>query len=499
MAVQTLIAIASILGAAAFAAAGYVLRGVLRPAAVGFPAVAPAPEPVEVDTGELEAEIQARQVAERQAAEHQRQLSKAQQDLSALQDKYGRLITEMDQQPTQVSEPPVGGASMVAVEQLESEKATLQRKLETERNARQKADASLAELKRREGAQLEAARTLRTEMESLEKQVREQRAKFVREREELIAKLRTAQAGVQDGSALRDEVKQLRAQNEALLDEVASLREQDEEVTVAGAQVAQADARIRELQTQLGVAQNKAEAADALRDEVTALRSRVEELASEGTPAEEVDQLRQKHRDLAVKSEMREARIQELQQYAEDNAAMRERLKTLESEQQETQQLSQRVKELEARLFAVGASAEGGSKKPAAPAKKVKVEGTVGDTLDGQLARLAGRQGCNVAVLADSRGLLLGGSGEQEHFEAVAGLSGSIQELADRAREFLPLGEPRAVELLDHNGVGLRSRLLRLGDETVALSTLGVYTVEDDPETSSVLEALPSVMGHKGA
>lgn len=499
MAVQTLIAIASVLGAAAFAAAGYVLRGVLRPASVGLPVSVPVPDPAEIDTGELEAEIQARQAAERRAAERERELSKAKQDLSTLQDKYGRLITEMDQQPTQVSEPPAGGASMVAVERLEGEKAALQRKLDAERQARQKADASLAELKRREGAQLEAARSLRSEMESLEKQVREQRAKFAKEREELIAKLRTAQAGVQDGSTLRDEVKRLRAQNEALLDELSPLRQQDDEVTVAGAQVAQAEGQIRELQTQLRVAQNKAEAADALRDEVTTLRARVEEIASEGTPAEEVDQLRQKHRDLAVKSEMREARIQELQQYAEDNAALRERLQTLESEQEETQRLSQRIKELEARLFAAGASPESATQKHAAPAKKVKLEGTVGDTLDGQLARLAGRQGCNVAVLADSRGLLLGGSGQQEHFEAVAGLSGSIQELADRAREFLPLGEPRAVELLDHNGVGLRSRLLRLGDETVALSTLGVYQVEDNPETRSVLDALPSVMGHKGA
>jgi len=122
MAVQTLIAIASVLGAAAFAAAGYVLRGVLRPASVGLPVSVPVPDPAEIDTGELEAEIQARQAAERRAAERERELSKAKQDLSTLQDKYGRLITEMDQQPTQVSEPPAGGASMVAVERLEARK-----------------------------------------------------------------------------------------------------------------------------------------------------------------------------------------------------------------------------------------------------------------------------------------------------------------------------------------------------------------------------------------
>jgi len=118
----------------------------------------------------------------------------------------------------------------------------------------------------------------------------------------------------------------------------------------------------------------------------------------------------------------------------------------------------------------------------------------VGDTIDEQLTHLAHQSSCKVAVLADARGLLLGASGERQYYEALAGMSGLIREIAERARDFLPLGTPSVVEIADINNVGLYSRLFPWENELVALTTLGPRRGMGDASMEGVIASLPQVM-----
>jgi len=98
----------------------------------------------------------------------------------------------------------------------------------------------------------------------------------------------------------------------------------------------------------------------------------------------------------------------------------------------------QQVHALEAQLYALGPAP---AIRPRAPTRVPSGR----DVDDPLRALVAGN--VRTAVVADSFGLLVAGAGETTHQEGIAALAGMVEAMASRARELLPLGEVRRIDL----------------------------------------------------
>jgi chromosome segregation ATPase len=322
---------------------------------------------------------------------------------------------------------------------------------------------------------------------------------------ELEAKLQRATQTTAGATAtLRDENIRLKEEAEQLRAKVAELEFKGEDTAASLKNLDEAKSEIRDLQKKLVVAEQRAQSSEALRDELAQLRAQVEESGQQIADKEEMEGLRKKQRELQLKSQMLNERVEQMQVYADENVTLRDRLKSLESAAESLEASQQRVKDLEAKLFA--RAADDSLEKTAEvvtlndeETAKVTHTGSVAATLDGQLKRLSREPSCRVAVLADSQGLLLSGSGESRYYEPLAGVAGMIHEMAQRTREFLPLGAPQLVQVSDGNNVSLYARLLKMERELFALCTLGQRRGATDPLVEEVAEALPHVLAGSAA
>jgi len=209
-------------------------------------------------------------------------------------------------------------------------------------------------------------------------------------------------------------------------------------------------------------------------------------------PRSEVEALRRKERDLLVKANMMDRRIRELSRYADENAALRQRLVDFEASVARGDALTRRVKELEARAFAAESTTES-----AAPPRDVTAgpDDTMGTSLDQQLAAALQERHGRVAVVADSHGLLMAAAGERAHQDNLAAVAGSLIQTAQRAQDFLPLGTPVRLELQYAEGMEIATRVFRCEDEPMALTMLRRHEVERDAAVESTISTIVQLLG----
>jgi predicted regulator of Ras-like GTPase activity (Roadblock/LC7/MglB family) len=133
---------------------------------------------------------------------------------------------------------------------------------------------------------------------------------------------------------------------------------------------------------------------------------------------------------------------------------------------------------------------------PPARAPRPPSQGAIPSTeqaLDGVLRNLAATRGVRSAVLADELGLVIAGVGEDHN--SLAGFGALLGGVATKAREFLPLGTFKRIELEDEHHATISASPLALHDGSIMLVTLTAGPAPSSVQVTRVLEDAASVIG----
>lgn len=279
------------------------------------------------------------------------------------------------------------------------------------------------------------------------------------------AEVRTLQARAHLAEGRAAEVDRLRDENHALRDEQQRSSEAAREMVATQGELR--DARLR-----LQVAESRAQESEVLRDENRGLRTELDDLSDAKIAVGELTALREQYRQLRLEADLLARRVDELSHHGTEAAELRDKVHALSSGEQDG--LRARLQALEAQLFALG-------KTPAAP-RSHGVEGETHGRAPAAgnfgLEALVAMEPIRVAVLADTRGLLIAGAGDRDHQEGLAALGSLASGLALRAREYLPLAEVRCVQLSALDDVTFACWLF--GNNEFALSTVGSGAAPQD-------------------
>lgn len=331
-------------------------------------------------------------------------------------------------------------AAKTAIERLESEGAALMSALEAERAARADAErAAKAEIDRlaRDGA------AVRAQAAEVTAQLAELRARLAKGVATMTSDLDDARASLQ----------QALVEKQRLVEEVAAAKGRD---ALLQKETERRDKGIADLQRRLEASRRRAVEADARLADADHLRR-------------ENDRL-----EVAVNALARE-RADEAASKDAENAALRRRVQALEGAASEVDELRRRVRDLEALGLAERL-------EEPAPRSRPPAEGAALETLlERELGRLVdGEEGCRAAVLSDTSGLLIASSRHAVYPDELAAAASIAAQSAERLRALLPLGDPASLELCDVNGLSLRTRWMRIGDERFLVNTVGVLEEPDD-------------------
>ncbi|HQP37988.1 MAG TPA: hypothetical protein PLI95_22550, partial [Polyangiaceae bacterium] len=153
----------------------------------------------------------------------------------------------------------------------------------------------------------------------------------------------------------------------------------------------------------------------------------------------------------------------------------------------EADALRERVRLLEARIFALGDDPVS-VRQPELPPPS-----STGRSIGRGPATLAAASGVRSAVLADGAGLLIAGAGEESLQEGLAAFSGLVLELTERASLMVPIARVTSVRLVDDNEIVLACGLMSVGDQPFALAAVGSNPLSDEALEHAVLAAADSL------
>lgn len=245
------------------------------------------------------------------------------------------------------------------------------------------------------------------------------------------------------------------------------------------AELRTAEASLREARAQVAALEPRVRDMDSLREENSALRVELAELERQRSlePGIDLPTFQRRSAELSLMETALEQRTSELARQAQDNYELRERVVALEDALADKEQLARQVQELEARVFAAGATAV----DPAGASAGVLVAEQLGRLDEVVTAVVRSEPGCQIAVLSDLQGLLIAGAGDKARHEELAAAASLTIHTAERMRDLLPISAPRTFSWVDDNRVAVRVRWVRTADEPLLLTTFGV-----DQEATSV-------------
>ena len=140
-----------------------------------------------------------------------------------------------------------------------------------------------------------------------------------------------------------------------------------------------------------------------------------------------------------------------------------------------------------------------GAHPPLRPARGTDRQGTaVQRTIGESLARVIEKfadAGTRSSALADTQGFPLASSGADA--VALAAYGAHLYESASRAKEYLPVGAPTAIEIIDANGVRVSVWALEMGADRLVLANLAVSPV-DVQRVESTLGDLGQILAPSG-
>jgi predicted regulator of Ras-like GTPase activity (Roadblock/LC7/MglB family) len=211
--------------------------------------------------------------------------------------------------------------------------------------------------------------------------------------------------------------------------------------------------------------------------------------------------LKKSNTDMALRMRTLEQRASETDYYANENSDLRRRLEELEAIALEAKQMRRRITDLEAQAFAINAAKKDKAAGKAAAATPVTatVDGDqkLETLLEQAMSTLIREEtGGRVAVLSDTRGLLLASVGEQKYSNELAAAASVVAEVAERVRALLPFAEPQTLQLTDGNNVIVKTRWLRLDDDVLALSVLGFNDDMPDPTEDRAAKTVAKLMAY---
>lgn len=273
-----------------------------------------------------------------------------------------------------------------------------------------------------------------------------------------MEQLNGLRAQTQLAGDLEAENDRLRAELRAARESAGSAGDQDREVIELRKAVH--DARLR-----LGAAEAKAVEADRLRTETASLRDQLNELPDLRGKATELDQLRAEQRTLRVDLAMALQRCESQQALAIAHADLERRVQELSREADEAAALRHRLASLEP--LALAQSSQFAAVRPRSPGNGARKPADA-------LEAVRRTQGFRSGAIASNQGLLVHGDGLAEHWEALAATGGLVSRFIDNVLTLLPLGSIQLVHV--HGAHNTVLSCWMSGDETepLVMTALGV-------------------------
>ncbi len=322
---------------------------------------------------------------------------------------------------------------------------------------------------------------------------------------DLELKLAAAQKGSGDVGKLAQELAAEKAKVQQLQAQIATLQQAANEAARLGLELANARTKVNDLEAKLAKAPaggaNPAEL-DRLRAENNNLRGELDLNKRTAIPTKEHEALKKTNNDMALRMRTLEQRASETDYYANENSDLRRRVEELEAIALEAKQMRRRITDLEAQAFAVAAQKKDkgaagrtapGQTQATASGGEVRLE----QALEQAMAALVREEtGGRVAVLSDTRGLLLASAGETKYSNELAAAASVVAEVAEKVRALLPFAEPQTLHLWDVNNVVVKTRWLQLEDDTLALSVLGFSDDMPDPTEDKAAKTVTKLMSY---
>jgi chromosome segregation ATPase len=326
---------------------------------------------------------------------------------------------------------------------------------------------------------------------------------------ELEQKFAAAQKSSGDSAKLIQELAAEKAKVQQLQAQIATLQQAANEAARLGLDLANARTKVSELEAKLA----KAPAAGAganpqelerLRTENNSVRGELDLMKRTAISQKDHDALKKTNTDMALRMRTFEQRASETDYFANENSDLRRRVDELETIALEAKQMRRRITDLEAQAFAITAAKtkdKGAAGKPAVAQTQNTPGGSekrLEQLLEEAMATLVREEtGGRAVVLADARGLLLAAAGEAKYQNELAAAASVVAEVAEKVRALLPFAEPQMLHLSDVNNVVVKTRWLRIEDDTLALSVLGFSDDLPDPTEDKVARTVAKLMAYE--
>ncbi len=323
---------------------------------------------------------------------------------------------------------------------------------------------------------------------------------------ELEQKLAAAQKSSGDSGKLTQELAAEKAKVVQLQAQIATLQQAANEAARLGLDLANARSKVNELEARLAkapVGGTNPQEVERMRGENNSLRGELDMLKRTAISSKDHDALKKTNNDMALRMRTFEQRASETDYFANENSDLRRRLEELEAIALEAKQMRRRITDLEAQAFAMAAAKtkdKGAAGKPAVAQTQSTSAG--GEKRLEQLleeamsALIRDETGGRAVVLADTRGLLLAAAGEVKYQNELAAAASVVAEVAEKVRALLPFAEPQMLHLSDVNNVVVKTRWLRIQDDTLALSVLGFSDDLPDPTEDKVAKTVTKLMAY---
>lgn len=324
---------------------------------------------------------------------------------------------------------------------------------------------------------------------------------------DLELKLTAAQKGSGDAAKLAQDLAAEKAKVQQLQAQIATLQQAANEAARLGLELANTRTKVNDLEAKLAKAPAggggaSSQEVNQLRADNNSLRGELDMMKRTAIAQKDHDALKKTNNEQSLRIRTLEQRASETDYYANENSDLRRRMEELEAIALEAKQMRRRITDLEAQAFAVAAQkkdkgAAGRTAGGQAPQASKGTEQRLENMLEDAMASLVRDDtGGRVAVLSDTRGLLLASAGEGKYSAELAAAASVVAEVAEKVRALLPFAEPQTLHLSDANNVIVKTRWLRLEDDTLALSVLGFSDDLPDPIEDKAAKTVTKLMSY---
>lgn len=308
-----------------------------------------------------------------------------------------------------------------------------------------------------------AEQTLRAQAQFIE----EHKAAF--ETEDPTTVMRDAKL-IHQVAGLRDEADGLRRELERAQREAAAAQDLRLEIERVQKEAAATSSTTAELRR---IADDRAKQLDKARTDAVAATTELKQLQGKLRDVERL--LGEKSaatRDLSTENEQLKGRLR-------DAEALRSEYVRLRTATTDSEFLKSEIARLEKELQASRINALGAKPKPRAARGSqreiTKVQSTIGESLARVMERFADA-GTRSSTVADRQGFPLASNGSDG--VALAAYAAHLFESASRAKEYLPVGAPGSIEIVDTSGVRITLWSFEVDSDRLMLANLAVTPVD---------------------